>query len=278
MSLKKKIGLGTVQFGMDYGISNVNGKTSKNEVESILNFAQQQGINTLDTALAYGTSEGVLGSVGVRNFKVISKFLPHNEVNSTVTQQLESSLKKLKAGILYAFLAHKPQDVLKNPNQWEELISLKKSEKINKIGLSLNEPEELEEALKRKIIPEIIQIPYNYFDRRFEELMKMLHDRGCEIHARSAFLQGLFFRKPEGLPNYFNPVKQFLCEVRYSTDNLAGSLLKFSLRKDYIDKVILGVETKNQLEENLDSLNICKALPDKQYNISDSILMPSNWP
>ena len=56
-----KLGLGTVQFGTDYGISNKLGQTSADEVRKILEFAAGHGIRYLDTAPAYGTSEAVLG-------------------------------------------------------------------------------------------------------------------------------------------------------------------------------------------------------------------------
>lgn len=278
MNLKKKIGLGTVQFGLNYGISNKNGKTTRQEVENILRFAKKNNIDLLDTAIAYGESEKVLGLVGVKSFKVISKFLPMDESNLTITQQLQNSLYSLKTSSLYAYLAHQPKDILKSPAQWKELADLKESGKIGKIGFSLNEPEVLEEILKRKIILDIIQVPYNYFDRRFEELMKMLHEQGCEIHSRSTFLQGLFFKKPETLPSYFNLAKKALHEVRNSTNYLAGSLLRFVLEKKFIDKVIVGVETKLQLEENIKSLNSCKILPNSAHDIPGSILIPSNWP
>src|SRR5690625_6191821 len=71
--IRNKIGLGTVQFGMEYGISNQSGQTPPNEVSAILASFRKKGGNLIDTAIAYGSSEIVLGNAGVGEFSVISK-------------------------------------------------------------------------------------------------------------------------------------------------------------------------------------------------------------
>ena len=68
-----KLVLGSVQFGINYGISNQNGKTKFSEVKKILNFAKDSKIKIIDTAAAYGDSEEILGKTGVENFNFISK-------------------------------------------------------------------------------------------------------------------------------------------------------------------------------------------------------------
>lgn len=278
MDLKSKIGLGTVQFGLDYGISNEVGKTPEKEVNRILSFAKSEGIDVLDTAIAYGNAETVLGSIGVENFKVVSKFLPEQELKTSIEEQLKKTLSRLKINLIYGYLAHRPADILDNPDQWKLLIRLKEQGIVKKIGFSLNEPNELEKLLEKNFIPDLIQVPFNYFDVRFELAMKQLHSKGCEIHSRSTFLQGLFFKDIKTLRPHFNEVKQLLQSVKYSTNNLAGSLLQFVLQKPYIDKVILGVVSKEQLFDNLKSLEIAVRLPQKDFEISNSILNPSRWP
>lgn len=278
MNLKAKIGLGTVQFGLDYGISNESGKTPQKEVRRILEFAINEGIDTLDTAIAYGNSEIVLGTVGVESFKIVSKYLPESESKLTMSEQLKNSLSNLKKNSLYGYLAHRPKDVLSNPSQWDQLKRFKDEGLVKKIGFSLNEPEELENLLSNRFQPDLIQVPFNYFDRRFQQLAKYLHEGGCEIHSRSIFLQGLFFRDSQTLPDHFEEVKTLIQDVKKSTKNLAGSLLRFVLEKPFIDKVIIGVENKTQLKENLESLDKVFVLPDTKFEMSNSILIPSNWP
>ena len=79
----KKITIGTAQFGLNYGISNQNGQVSLTEIEKILDFSQRCGINSLDTAIAYGDSESRLGAVGIKEWDVVSKLpsIPSNCLN-----------------------------------------------------------------------------------------------------------------------------------------------------------------------------------------------------
>ena len=192
MNLNNKIGVGSVQFGIPYGVSNSHGQTTSAEVNKILNYANRSGIKIIDTASAYGNAEEVLGFNDLNNFKIISKFMPKEE-NNSIRFQLKTSLEKLNVDSLYGYLAHRPLSLLDNRKQWEELLVLKQENKVRKIGFSLNEPKELDLLLNRGMMPDLIQVPYNYFDNRFKDILIDLKAKGCEIHTRSAFLQGLFF-------------------------------------------------------------------------------------
>lgn len=276
MNLNSKVGLGTVQFGLDYGISNKSGRTNSEEVTKILQYASENDIDTLDTASAYGEAEKILGENNLDGFRVISKFMPPNE-KETIRIQLQQSLEKLKQKNIYGYLAHRPMAVLENPNQWDELLKAKEEKLVTKIGFSLNKPEELTKLLEENFIPDLIQVPYNYFDNRFQEQMIDLHSKGCEIHTRSAFLQGLFFMESESLSSHFNEVKPKIKNLQNSIKNLSGSLLKFVCDCSYIDKVIIGVENLSQLKDNLNGISTAENLPVITKNISENILMPSLW-
>ncbi len=277
MNLKSKIGLGTVQFGIEYGISNKNGKTSSEEVRKILTYAKAQGLNTLDTASAYGDAEIVLGGNDLSGFRIISKFMPPQK-DETISSQLHQSLKRLKQENLYGYLAHRPLNVFENPSSWEELQNLKKEGLINKIGFSFNEPIELSQILQAGFIPDLIQIPFNYFDQRFKEQIISLKEHGCEIHTRSTFLQGLFLVNPDRMNSFFDEVKPIINNLQSTVKNLSGSLLRFAAHQPFIDKVILGVENSTQLKTNLDTLETAEELPALVQKISDNILIPSGWP
>jgi aryl-alcohol dehydrogenase-like predicted oxidoreductase len=263
---RNKIGLGTVQFGLDYGISNSNGKTSQQEVESILQVARKFNINILDSASGYGDAEKVLGKNSLEDFNIVSKFLPPAS-GYILEQQIEQTLSHLKIKKLYAYLAHRPLDLLSAPDQWKQLEVYRKEGIIGKIGFSLNEPRELKALLKAGIIPDLVQVPYNYFDRRFENTIKDLRDQGCEIHTRSAFLQGLF-----------GEVKPILRELHKNYKPLPGRLLNFVINKPFIDKVIIGVENSQQLKQNIRELEKASSLPELDMKISNNILIPSRWP
>lgn len=273
---KQKIGLGTAQFGSVYGISNSTGQTSPEEVSAILNAAKSHQVQIIDTASAYG-SEKVLGQNDLSDFKVVSKFMPPEE-NSDISDQFQKSLDDLNVPALYGYLSHRPTDVAENPEQWDELISLKEKGKVKKIGFSLYWPEELEELLAKNIKPDIIQVPFNYFDRRFRDLMVSLKNDGCEIHTRSAFLQGLFFMEPGRLHGYFDEIIPVIDHLQKTVDNLPGALLNFVLSRPFVDTVVVGVENREQFIQNLESVAMFEPLPDLQKEISSSIIIPSNWP
>jgi len=190
--------------------------------------------------------------------------------------QFEKSLKDLGVYNIYGYLAHRPLDLIENPSRWTELTKLKSNNRIKKIGFSLNEPYELEQLLGRNLIPDLVQVPYNYFDRRFETALKSLKQQGCEIHTRSTFLQGLFFNPPEALSDFFDEIKPDL-KVLQEISTLNGALLRFVLEKDFIDKAILGVENVYQLKDNIESIQNTTALPILVNNISEDILIPSRW-
>ncbi|MBZ9729078.1 aldo/keto reductase [Salegentibacter sp. JZCK2] len=276
MKVREKLGLGTVQFGLPYGISNNKGQTPPEEVTKILDIAKSYKIEVLDSASAYGSSEDVLGKNNLSYFKTVSKFMPPTK-EQCISDQLNQSLKKLRLNSFYGYLAHRPMDILDHPEQWEELLEFKVEGKVAKIGFSVNEPNELERLLEKEYYPDLVQVPYNYFDRRFESAMKDLKSKGCEIHTRSAFLQGVFFMNPHKLDNFFNEVKPLLIELQKKSF-LNGGLLKFVLEKPFIDKVIIGVENELQLVQNIENLKNAPDLPELENKIADNILIPSRWP
>lgn len=272
-----KIGLGTVQFGLDYGISNKQGLTPDYKVSAILDYARKAGIDILDTAFAYGKSESVLGRNNLSDFKVVTKFTTAS-VEWPINHQIETSLNRLGLKHVYAIMAHRPAEIIANVDIWGYLKHLKEQQVVSKIGFSFNDPTEALEIIERQIFPDIIQAPFNYFDNRFVSIMKKLKEYGCEIHSRSSFLQGLFFIQAHELSDNFNEIKPMLTNLQKSIDNLSASLLNYCIEQPFIDKVIIGVNNLDQLKENIESVPLSHSLVDHQLNISDSILNPSKWP
>lgn len=277
MILSNKIALGSVQFGIEYGISNLFGQTTSAEVSKILQLSQKLGVTTIDTASTYGTSEQVLGINNIAEFEIVSKFMPPDTYGS-VEQQLRGSLSLLKIEKLYGYLAHRPLDLLDNLLQWEELQNLKESNLIGKIGFSVNEPDDIKRFLDKGLMPDIIQAPFNYFDRRFENELINLKDLGCEIFTRSAFLQGLFFMDVSKLGTFFDEVKPAIRELQKKSNYLASDLLYYVLKQPFIDKVVIGVESALQLKNNILQLDNAVELATYKYEISKRILTPSLWP
>ncbi len=278
MSLTSKIAIGTVQFGLNYGISNKEGATDLKEVNRILKTAQNLGINTIDTAAAYGNSEMILGQNDLSKFKVITKFIDTSS-NENFVNQINNSFQKLRLENLYAIMAHRPLVFIENHNYWNYLSVLKNEGKINKIGASFNSVQELDRLLDKGIHLDIIQVPYNILDQRFENYMKQLKGMGTEIHTRSTFLQGLFFCDLGSLDDFFNPLKEYLAYLQTWKEELPRVLLSYVLNKTFIDKVVIGVNNSKQLLDNVQNLddNSKKIMP---YNneLDEALITPSMWP
>ena len=273
----QKIALGTVQFGTHYGISNSSGKTDVGEVERILAFCGERGINTIDTAFAYGNSETVLGCFDLSSFRIVSKFLPAGDSIPTLGEQLKISLDRLKIGKLYGYLAHRPREVA--PRQWEHLQTLKQQGLIEKIGFSFSDPGEIRYVLDKGLIPDLVQAPFNFLDNRFVELLKSMKERyRTEVHTRSAFLQGLFFMDPSGLPDFFDPVRKTLKQIN-GLSNKGGLLLRYTLSPDFVDRVVVGVNNLAQLADNLLQLEqAAELLSPNREEYPSECLTPSQWP
>ena len=281
--LVKKIAIGTVQFGLDYGISNVSGKTKENDIASIFNYAVKHGIDTIDTAQAYGSSEETISKYHQDKFKIVTKLNCNLFPNFSVEQLINESLKKLRVDRLYSVLYHSFNPLDHYENIHEELLKMKKIGVIKKIGLSAYEQIEIERYIEKFGKPDIIQIPYNFLDKRLENLMIDLHTKGVEIHSRSVFLQGLLLINPNELGDHFGEIKPLLNELQnqfINKDSLAGFLLSFVLQKSFIDKVIIGVNNFHQFFSNVNNIYS----EQKQLNnyhlkeMSASILNPNMWP
>lgn len=272
--MNARVGIGSVQFGLPYGISNTAGQTTEDEVHQILHYASQQGIRLIDTAPAYGNAELVLGRHSLSDFKVVSKFLAGRDV----LEQLNSTLHHLRVSTLYGYLAHQPGELLTDAAPWSKLLKMRDQGKIQKLGVSLYYPDELARLHEKGIKPDIVQVPYNYFDRRFEPLFKSLKSDGVEIHIRSAFLQGLFFMNPTQLPDYFNAIKPILAQLQQDITSLPARLLNFVLANSHVDYVILGVENLAQLQTNLLAIKSGHTFFEHDWEIAEEILIPAKWP
>jgi aryl-alcohol dehydrogenase-like predicted oxidoreductase len=273
-----KIALGTVQFGQKYGISNRTGQTRFDEAAKILDLARSRQIHFLDTAPSYGSAEEILGQSNLSGFQIVSKFMPE-ESGGTLNQQLEKTLQKLNRTFLHGYLAHRPPSLIADPSQWTTLLKLKDEGKVKKIGYSVNHPDEIKQLLSLGMNPDVIQTPYNYFDTRYVPLLRDLKKHGCEVHVRSTYLQGLLLMAPETLSPFFASIVEPLKDLqRKHAKDLPATLLNNSLSQDFIDFVVLGVETASQLNDNLKDLGQSQTLAAFSGTVPEEILTPSLWP
>lgn len=276
-----KLALGSVQFGLDYGINNADGIVQFEEVKRILDIAFSNNIRTIDTARLYGNSEAILGQIDLNNWQIVSKFSSKLDENSMADEFLLST-KHLQLKKLYGYIAHSADVLIKNPIYWGQLKSLKDQGLISRIGFSIYKPEQLEKLLDLGCIPDLVQVQYNLLDRRFEPYFEPLKNLNCEIHTRSAFLQGLFFK--EHIPDYFLPIKSILKEIQFlypNTFERAAFLLAFCLKNPLVDKVVIGVQSAKELQDNIDALLTFNPQANSQFalpNFDTEIVLPYNWP
>lgn len=285
-----KLALGTAQFGLDYGVANTDGKMDTTTMTAILKQAWAKGINTLDTAISYGESEKRLGMANVKDWRIVTKLpeIPDEcaDINACILNQVQKSLLRLGVSRISALLLHKPDQLLE-PNGfeiWEALQDLKHKNIVKKIGFSIYDCKQLD-ALWDFFQPNIVQIPYNLLDKRFliSGWMKKMNDAGVEIHARSIFLQGLLLMSKSDRPkkfNYWKEVWEVLDAWLLEYDITAvEAAISFAMDNPYIDKIVVGVDNVQQLEE-IFSINLKRKIihpPDSLHTNDVRLINPSHW-
>lgn len=284
--MQNKIVLGTVQFGVNYGINNTTGQVTPEEVCKILTIASKKGINTLDTSSAYGTSEQALGKAlretGL-HFNIVSKY-PKSVLS--VRDTFTKSLQNLGVNSLYGYLVHHFEFYQEQPIIFDEMRKLKDEGLIQKIGFSLYSPQQLQYLLDHNVQFDILQFPYNIFDRQFEPYMPQLVEQGVEIHTRSAFLQGLFFKDTNTLSEKLTSLKPYLDNLHQYCDrqevNVEQVAFGYVLANEYVKGALIGVDNHTQLEANLQVASHQLNQQDIDYIKSIEIkekelLNPVNW-
>ncbi len=284
-----KLAIGTAQFGCDYGIANQHGCVSENEVRNILNYAENNNISMLDTAIAYGESESKLGKLGVNDWNIVTKItiLNNREKDKIVSvkEQVNASLKRLKVDKLYGVLLHNPECLLENNGDeiYSIMNELKASGIVENIGISIYSPLELDELCGRYEFG-IIQAPINIFDRRIIESdwHQCLHKKGIELHARSVFLQGLLLMTAEKRPRIFNKWSSLWSIWDEWVKNNELTYLQACLRYVFsitsVKKIVIGVDSCQQLKEIIDAIDgELPAIPNELKCDDAALLNPSFW-
>jgi len=286
--IKVKLALGTVQFGLSYGITNNTGQVQKDEIDNILKHACEHNIQILDTASAYGNSETVLGNTASKYFKIISKIPEVSKLETTIRSCLSDSLMKLKRESIYGLMFHHEKDLLTSENYFREVIELKAEGLVDKIGCSFYSVDALSEAFNMGYELDIIQIPGNCLDQRFlnSGILKEAKTRGVEVHCRSLFLQGLLLEEGAVLPRALETSKKELenfftfCKLKNISPLIAT--LKLLQQTDTIDYGVVGCITKLQLAEITcayeKAINYTDFIDFSELSSSNDILLnPTLW-
>ncbi|WP_310446559.1 aldo/keto reductase [Thiobacillus sp.] len=254
-----KLGLGTVQWGLRYGLANQNGITPPETVREILSEARGYGITILDTASLYGESEAVLGTNSLEEFKVVTK-TPRfatpaitDEQALNLTRTFSLSLQRLSVTKVYGLLIHHADDLLVPGGEKlaAEMMALKETGAVEKIGVSVYHGDQID-AILSKIKPDLVQLPFSVLDQRLllNGQLERMKNLGIEIHARSVFLQGLLLMPLNRVPPYFDQIRPLL--ARWHAAAEAQSLtptqaaLSFVRNIPYVDTVLVGAENLEQ--------------------------------
>ena len=285
-----KIILGAAQLGMNYGINNY-GPINKTKVFEILDFAVSNDINMIDTAEVYGNSLELIGKYIKQspksNLKIISKLntgLDLKDLN--LNNHIQSQLNLAGIDSFHGYMFHDYMSFIDNHDLFDQIIDLKDYGIIKNIGISVYETKSIIDIVKNHKF-DFIQIPFNLLDNDKDkiEVLKIANEKKIEIHVRSVFLQGLFFKPFDEYSKNLEPLKKYMkrlneisLESKIDIEYLA---LKYTLKKDYINKVIFGVHNLQQFSKNIKIINSDISIPDDQIEEiivkEKDLLKPYNW-
>lgn len=290
--------LGTVQFGMDYGI-NKQKQPSVSDCVAMLDYATQNGVANLDTAFAYGTAESVVGeflkrkTISREKLNISSKLVPNfmdeiapEDYEAKVLELIKGQLKTLGTDYLDVYLYHSARYIY-NDALLSALQVAKKEGLAKKVGVSVYEPDEAKKGLANDKV-DFMQFPYSIFDQRM--LASGIFDlplNGTEIDTRSAFIQGLIIMGENDIPPFLakaKPIVRKIDEVcaKFNINRVALAM-NFVKQQKSISSLVFGVDNMDQLKADIDYFNkeipssIVNVIANEFKEIEADIVMPSLW-
>jgi aryl-alcohol dehydrogenase-like predicted oxidoreductase len=290
----EKLGLGTVQFGLDYGVTNRSGKTGPAEAARIVGEAIAAGIRVFDTAAAYGDSEAVLGEILTHaDARIVTKLpaVADERIDAAAIDKLrrgfEQSLFRLKRQQVHGLLLHRPDDLAKPGGERlaRLLEDLQSAGLCRKIGVSVYDEAQI--AVTQKMMRlALVQAPLNLLDQRLlrSGTLARLKKENCEIHVRSAFLQGLLLGTGL-LPSYFRRYEAALERARSAAAAAGLAVLDlalgFLLEQPDVDHIVIGVTRAEELSAIIAAAHRTPPLPSDMRRLAcdePGLINPSLWP
>jgi aryl-alcohol dehydrogenase-like predicted oxidoreductase len=291
MKAAAELGLGTVQWGLPYGVANARGQTPRDEVSAILAEARRHGVRVLDTASQYGEAESVLGQNALDGFRIITKTPSFGTAEISAGQAGElsdsfrRSLARLSCERVYGLLLHRVDDLLApgGDRLLHAMEALKAQGLVSKIGVSIYEGRQIN-AVLRLFRPDIVQLPLNVFDQRLlrSGYIDRLKAAGVEVHVRSVFLQGLLLMPLDRLPVFFTPIRDLLSRWHEAVagEGLSPTQAALAFVRDCpgVDVMLAGVDTVGQFRTCLADYAGAPAFDASGLGCDDArYVNPMNW-
>lgn len=285
-----KLAIGTVQFGLSYGISNQSGQVDFDEASAIVDQCRHQGIQCLDTAIAYGNAESVLGQIGIQDFEVVTKLpaVPEriDDIASWMVNQVSESLDRLNMERLHGLLLHNAEQLFSKRGSkiWEALCHIKNLDLANKIGISVYAPKELDELPYSGEL-DLVQLPLNVLDRRMEQSgwLGRLNQQGTEVHSRSAFLQGLLLmgqnQRPKFTERWADTWEQWTAWLDSHRSTALQACIQYPQALPEVSRVVVGVTSKQELLEIVKASQAQAPSAPVELSCDDvDLINPARWP
>ena len=297
--------IGSVQLGLAYGAANRTGKPDRQTALRLVRRAADAGVGGFDTARAYGESEDRLGeALKGRRVPTITKLSPLSElppdappeaVIAAVDGSIARSLGALQRDRLDCLLLHRAAHLGAFDGQvWRRLEHYLARGTIGSLGVSVQSPAEAHTALVHPNVRHI-QLPFNILDWRWPEAKIITAIRSkpsVTVHARSVFLQGVLISgDPSVWPRVEGMASPALiswlngCATKFGRQSVADLCLAYVRGQDWIDGVVIGMETEEQLETNLAlsaraplASTDCAAIEASRPRVPEQLLDPALWP
>jgi aryl-alcohol dehydrogenase-like predicted oxidoreductase len=289
-----KLGLGTAQLGMDYGVTNRHGQPPEAEALAWLRRAHERGIGLVDTAPGYGAAERVIGAAlraGCR-FEVVTKIpaLAAGDARAFILGALRASLGRLGTERVEGVLLHHWQDTVGShgPAVVRALQQAKDDGLARRVGVSVYRAADIDQVL-RQFTPDLVQLPVSVFDQRLAASghLQRLSDLGVEIHARSIFMQGIALSPPENLPAHLAGLRpaleQFCMLARRNQLAPLEAALAFVAQSPYISALVVGISNAVELDALVAAFAAARSAPAVDFTsirrqVPESLLDLDRWP
>jgi aryl-alcohol dehydrogenase-like predicted oxidoreductase len=297
--------LGSVQLGLPYGVTNKTGMPSRRAALRLVRQAADSGIRQFDTARAYGDAEARLGeALSGRKAFTVTKLSPlteltpdasHQDVITAVEASVNESCQALRRDRLDTLLLHRCAHMTAYDGAiWRRLIEYVQEGKIQRLGVSVQSSAEARQALASYHVVHI-QMPFNILDWRWRDagiINQMARRKNLTVHARSVFLQGLLAADDPGVwPEIDGVNPEAILSMIHSLadelgrENAADLCMAYARGQDFIDGVVIGLETSEQLDFNLRlsikrplTLEECLLVDNCMPRVPEQLLNPALWP